>query len=246
MWGSRLFEKKESALGIGGRPEKFLPSGGEIHYLYWYMQGSIMVPSVRDQLRRAWGFCERHAWAAIYVEASFRHGYFHGPAILYRDLLSRALPAFRFRGPGKELRLGRHLREKGACIMCEMRLGPKTAGMANPEIVERGQDPTELKRFARKTQPHWQRTICGRCAGTSALERCRPHLLEDLGRATALDLRFHRSFLESIFHHLRIYERSFRYEFQDTETDEDTAALISAVGWCSGWRPFLTLMGIAP
>lgn len=103
---------------------KFLPSGGEIHYLYWYMQGSIMVPCIRDQLRKAWGFCERHAWAAILVEVSFRHGYLHGPAILYSELMSQSLPAFRLRGPGKGLRFQKYFREKAACIMCEMRLGP--------------------------------------------------------------------------------------------------------------------------
>ena len=46
-------------------------SDGEIHYLYWFIQGSIMVPNIRRRLRRAWGFCERHAWGYILVEAAF-------------------------------------------------------------------------------------------------------------------------------------------------------------------------------
>lgn len=31
----------------------FQLSGGEIHYLYWVIQVSIMVPDIRHQLRRA-------------------------------------------------------------------------------------------------------------------------------------------------------------------------------------------------
>lgn len=40
-------------------------SGGEIHYLWWFIQGSIMNPDTRYKLRDSWGLCERHAWGAI-------------------------------------------------------------------------------------------------------------------------------------------------------------------------------------
>lgn len=114
--------------------------------------------------------------------------------------------------------------------------------MASPDIVERGQDPTELKRFAEKTRPYWERAICGRCSGNGSRERCRPHLLEDAAKGEIGDSIAHLSLLDYVVSHMRIYERSFRYEFQDTETDEDMAALISAVGWCSGWKPFLLIL----
>jgi hypothetical protein len=51
----------------------------------------------------------------------------------------------------------------------------------------------------------------------------------------------HHSHVEYIFHHLSLYHRSFRLEFHGTETVEDMAALISAVGWCSGWKLFLSI-----
>jgi len=35
---------------------------------------------------------------------------------------------------------------------------------------------------------------------------------------------------------------SFRWENRGTETVEDMAALISAVGWCSGWKPLFSIM----
>jgi hypothetical protein len=44
---------------------------GEIHYLYWFIQGGIMNVDTRWALRRAWGFCARHAWAALAVEMAF-------------------------------------------------------------------------------------------------------------------------------------------------------------------------------
>jgi hypothetical protein len=217
-------------------------SGGEIHYLWWYIQGSIMVPSTRYQLRKAWGFCERHAWGAILVEASFRHGYLHGPAILYEDLLEPAVQTLRLQGPLKNLRLLRNLRNQGPCLMCEMDLGPESKGAANPDIVERGRDPRELEIFARTTEPYWEKAVCGRCLGNGSWPRCRRHLLEDARKGQVVSLRPHQDLLEMIFRQITHYSRSFRWEFRGTETEEGKASLISAVGWCSGWQPFLSIL----
>jgi len=57
------------------------------------------------------------------------------------------------------------------------------------------------------------------------------------------DLAVHRSELADILEHLTVYARSFRWECHDTETDRDRAALLSAVGWCSGWEAGLALVG---
>ena len=89
-------------------------SDGEIHYLYWFIQGSIMVPDIRHELRRAWGFCERHAWSYILVEAAFYRGYMHGAALLYEDLLTPAVSNLRVRGPLRNRRLARSLGSPGA------------------------------------------------------------------------------------------------------------------------------------
>ena len=77
-------------------------SDGEIHYLYWFIQGSIMVPDIRHELRRAWGFCERDTWSYILVEAAFYRGYMHGAALLYEDLLTPAVSNLRVLGSAKE------------------------------------------------------------------------------------------------------------------------------------------------
>jgi hypothetical protein len=217
-------------------------SEGEIHYLWWFIQGSIMVPEIRHRLRRAWGFCERHAWGELLVEAAFYQGYMHGPALLYEDLLKPALPAFCLQGPLKNLRLARNLRNRGPCHMCEMGYGPESKGIVNPERIERGRDVTQLFTLARRTEKYWEKAICGRCAGNGSIQRCRRHLIEDASMGLIDRFSTHSALVEYIFHHLSLYYRSFRLEFHGTETEEDRAALISAVGWCSGWGIFLSIL----
>lgn len=112
-----------------------------------------MVPHTRYRLRKAWGFCERHAWGAVLVEASFRHGYMHGPAILYEDLLEPAVRAANFWGPLKSWRLLKSLRNKGPCMMCEMNLGPEKRGAATADLVERGRGPGKLQASPRAPNP---------------------------------------------------------------------------------------------
>jgi hypothetical protein len=216
-------------------------SDGEIHYLWWFIQGSIMVPDIRHRLRKAWGFCERHAWSAILVDAAFRQGYMHGPALLYEDLLKPALTAFHLQRPLKNRRLARNLRNKGPCPMCEMGFGPESKGMARPDLIERGRDVSELCSLARKTERYWQKTICGRCAKNGSSQRCRRHLIKDASMGLIDTFSTHINLIEYIYHHISRYYRSFRVEFHGTETEEDIAALISSVGWCSGWGTFLSI-----
>ena len=224
-----------------GEVAKFQLSEGEIHYLWWFIQGSIMVPDIRHRLRRAWGFCERHAWGYVLVEAAFYCGYMHGASLLYEDLLTPALSISRIRGPLKNWRLARNLRNRGPCPMCEMGFGPHSKGIASSELIKRGRDVAELGKLARRTETYWEKAICGRCARNESAQRCRHHLMEDVSRGSIDTLSTHNSLVEYIFYHLSRYHRSFRLEFQGTQTDEEIAALISAVGWCSGWRAFLSI-----
>lgn len=215
-------------------------SDGEIHYLYWFIQGSIMVPDIRHELRRAWGFCERHAWSYILVEAAFYRGYMHGAALLYEDLLTPAVSNLRVRGPLRNRRLARSLGSRGPCPICEARLGPQSKGLARPDVIERGRDFAELGALARRTEAYWEKTICGRCAKNGSPQRCRNHLVSDALAGLVDTFSGHTALVEYIFYHLSRYHRSFRFEFQGTETEEDRGALISAVGWCSGWGIFLS------
>ncbi len=186
--------------------------------------------------------CERHSWAFISVEAAFRRGYLHGPAILYEDLMDRARALLAARSPLKPWRTMRRFREGRPCLMCEGGYGHQSQGAARPEIVQRGRDVGELRAWASEHAPHWRNAVCGRCVGDPSAERCRRHLIEEVSRGIIRDLSPHIALVDKIARHLRAYSRSFRQGFQGTETAEDRAALISAVGWCAGWKTFVSIM----
>jgi hypothetical protein len=42
--------------------------------------------------------------------------------------------------------------------------------------------------------------------------------------------------------HLVVYARSFCWGYHGPADEEDESSLISAFGWCSGWRPLLQLI----
>jgi hypothetical protein len=84
--------------------------------------------------------------------------------------------------------------------------------------------------------------VCGRCAQNASAYRFRPHLIKDLSTGLGEGLAFHSAHLAYVLHHIELYSRSFRWQFQRTETEEDKAALISSVGWCSGWKTFLSIV----
>jgi hypothetical protein len=52
--------------------------------------------------------------------------------------------------------------------------------------------------------------------------------------------QFHR--LAAIYERLSIYDRSFAWETRCVPATADRAALFSAIGWLSGWRPLLALL----
>jgi hypothetical protein len=225
-------------------PADLCPSEGEIYYLWSYIQGSIMIPETRRQLRRAWGMCERHAFVAVAVECAHRRTFLHGPAILYRDLMERAVAAFDGGGPLKGIQIARRLQETQSCLMCDLGYDAhKGSIMTLPDYIQAGKNLTNIRAFAVETEPYWRGAICGQCAGNGARPLCRLHLRERLGNGgVALDEQ--RELVESIFERIDHYHRSFWWEHRGTDTVEDRAALISAIGWCSGWRPWLMLREI--
>lgn len=225
---------------LSGNPFELSP--GEIHFLWWFIQGSIMNPSTRHRLRNAWGLCERHAWGWLSVEAAFRQGYLHGPAVLYEELMGLALSAFDLVGPFQYPRLMRRLRERGPCLMCEEGYGVHSKGFVKPEVVEKGRNLKWLLELAQRTRPYWTPMICGKCSGNGSLVRCRKHLVEDEASRFPGVVRPARNLVAYLTHHLVRYAQSFRFEFRGTQTQEDEAALVSAIGWCSGWGAFLTIM----
>lgn len=218
-------------------------SPGEVNFLWWFIQGSIMDVETRYKLRGAWGLCERHAMAWIAVEAAFRHCHFHGPAIVYAELMASASRALAVAGPFAGTRLARRLRAKNGCLMCELAIGSESPGYAPAYRLEIGRDLSQLRGFVEATEPYWRKAVCGRCDRSMAQVRCRVHLLQDLAQDPLLCLQPHRDLVANVAGYLARYDDSFRWERRGTDTVEDRAALLSAVGWCGGWATLVALLG---
>jgi hypothetical protein len=201
-----------------------------------------MEPDVRRRLHRAWGMCGRHAWGALAVETSYRHGYLHGPAILYQDLMERAQRAFGGVAPGRAWRVARRLRASGPCLMCDMGLDRTRPAAAREDLLAPGRDLEPFRALAARTAEHWRPAVCGRCGGDAREARCRVHLIEDLAAGHVDDLSPHERTIQTILARVTAYRESFRWERRNTDTDEGRAGLLAAVGWCSGWGPALALL----
>lgn len=214
---------------------------GEIHFLWWFIQGSIMTPKTRNALLRGYGFCERHAWVHLSVEMSFRKRHFLGPVILYRELIEKSVQAIHARRG----RRSRQLRAAGPCFLCALNIDHAARGAAPASRLDRGRDSSGLRDFASSLAPLWQPMVCTSCAGmpceVAASPRCRSHLLADLRLRKPVDLSWQQTTLEELSARLGRYEASF-VAGADAPDDQDRAALIAAAGWCSGWRPLLTLL----
>jgi hypothetical protein len=222
-------------------------SSGEINFLWWFSQGSIMDVQVRRRLRQTWGMCDRHTAAWLSVEAAFRHGFMHGPAVMYTDLMERAVKAFDL-GPGPMLaqRLARRLRSRAACHVCGMGLGPDSEKYVPRDRLDVGRDVSHIRAFMEETKTFWCNTVCGLCAGTWERVRCRAHLYGDIEQGMLSGLQENEKMIRRVAHHLDRFHESFRWESHGTDTAEDHAALISAAGWCGGWRGLIGVYAGGP
>jgi hypothetical protein len=219
-------------------------SRGEVGFLWWFIQGSIMTAEVRKAMLAGWGLCERHTFAWLVVEAAFRNGYLHGPVVMYDDLMGQAQRAFDINGPMRARRLARHLRPAGPCLLCALEVGPDSDGFVNEIRLNTGRDVRPLHRFIEGCRPHWEQYVCGRCAG-EGFARCRRHLLDDIDQGREVDIEAHAGHMKRIAAGLARFERSFSWERRGSATAEDRAALIAAAGWCAGWRSLLGAAGQA-
>ena len=216
-------------------------SEGEVNFLYWFMQGSIMQLETRWALREAWGLCPRHTAAWLMVEAAFRDEYLHGPAVLYDDIMQRAREAFALHGPAVRMRLAHQLAARQRCHLCALGMAPGTPGFIRGDRYIVGSNPSHWAAFAARTKPWWREAVCGVCDGSGGAVRCRPHLIEDLRHIPHLDPQPHRQLVENIAHHLSRYHDAFSWDRQGTDTLEDRAALVAAAGWTGGWTGLLAL-----
>jgi hypothetical protein len=231
---------------LGEEQSQNLPiTDGEVHFLWWFIQGSIMDAETWNALLRGYGLCDRHAWAHLSVEIAFRERHLLGPAILYRALIDQALQAIQVRQYTLRSPL-RRLKAAGPCRLCALNINRAATGAAPRARLDRGRDSSGLRSVATSLVVFWRAQVCAICAGDAdqavAFPRCRTHLLADLNSRRPVDFMWQQSSLRELSARLTKYERSFVFG-ADRPSEQDRAALISATGWCSGWRPLLGLLG---
>jgi hypothetical protein len=218
---------------------------GEINFLWSFIQGSIMIPETWNALLRGFGFCDRHAWAHASFEMSFRKQHLLGPVILYRALIEKSVQAIdgpqrmNWRSPMRQLQ------STGPCFLCALNIKNAGAGASPRARLDRGRDSSGLRAFATGLASLWRPNVCAICASEAremtSPSRCRPHLLAELKLKKSIDLSWQQGKLQELSERLARYERSFMAG-AGKPSDQDRAALVSAIGWCSGWRPLLTLL----
>lgn len=222
--------------------ELAVPTDGEINFLWWFIQGSIMDPGTRSKLLRGFGFCERHAWIHLGIEMSFRERYLMGPAILYDALIEKALDAVGSPQTFGQRSVVRRLRAAGPCLLCVLNVRNASAGVASQRRLDRGRDDGELRKFAGELEPLWRGALCPHCAGEddniAKPTLCRRHLLAATAAGMSVDLAAQRHLLQDLSAHLTQYQKTFCFGGPQA-SDRERAALIAAIGWCSGWGALL-------
>ena len=217
---------------------------GEVNFLRSFIQGSIMNAETWNRLMRAWGMCERHGWLALAVDMAFRHRYLLGPAVLYSGLARQAVAALG-RGVLRDHRkIASRLKSRAPCVVCDADI--RGGGGLKAITLERGKDLGELGRFAVELVPFWTAYQCPQCSDHPRGQiLCREHLRKALLTGSPVDIKGQRDLLSRLSRQVALYQESFTSEHRGIDGPADRAALLATIGWCSGWRPFLNLLGCA-
>jgi hypothetical protein len=224
------------------RTNPFAITDGEVNFVRGLIHdGSVDRDSWRA-LMDGWGYCERHAWVALSIEMALLDGFCMRSTYLYVHLLERGVAALARGIPGERWVAARRLRQRG-CLICDH--NPRRRGILSDEDLAQGKDVRRLRLFAKGLEPLWRNDLCPRCSGTARGGRlCRRHLLEAAKPQTSIDFQDDDRRLSNLLRHLEIYERSFTWEHRGSDGPRHRVALLSAIGWCSGWSHFTALVGI--
>lgn len=222
------------------------PSGGdgalelteaEVAQLWWFSDGAIMNPQTRRQLWRNWGLCDRHTWAYFVIECELRWQPL-GTAVLYQDLLDRAIAAWPARWAPAAVRRRTFGRRFGAgsvsCPTCEYAAHTRRApGFAAQH--RRANRSERSRAFVTDCRSTWQRWMCPWCVPTGSGVPCRVHLAAGHPPPDHTD---HGALL-ALQDPLRRCVRSMTHGGQPRP--ETNAALVGVLGWFAGWQGALTL-----
>ena len=187
----------------------------------------------------SWGPCARHAFLLMVAECARFQRDLRAPAALYSRLLRTAERELH-RDPGSDPSdLAARIDDGDRCPVCKSHAAPARDEGLDRAALARG--AVEFQRFREETSRHWRRFVCATCGGERRAVRCRRHLACDLRAGARPDVERQRRMVEAIAGHLIRYARSFDWHHRGSETTEDRAALIAAIGWSSGWRLLIGL-----
>jgi hypothetical protein len=216
----------------------FTISDGEVNCILGFLHDGSIAAEPWHRLMGAWGYCERHAWTSLVIEMAMLKGFVSRSAFLYFDLLQQAVDVLGARTRTLAKRLG----ERNPCMICE--INPRRRGWLSDAEISEARDQGRLRSFADELAPLWRESRCPRCLGLETSGRlCRRHLHEAIETHLPVAIDDELRYLLSLTPRVETYAKSFMWQHRGTDRAEDRAALLAAIGWCSGWSP---LASIAP
>jgi hypothetical protein len=218
-------------LGAAGSPFELLIR--EVKQLWWWQRdGAIMTPKIRGQLRRAFGLCPRHTWAQFAAECELSGRPF-STAVLYHDLVGWAAKALREAPRRRSSPLPiTALQARECCPTCQW-LASSTAP-DDPSFAERQQRVNRLERtrgYLAESRRVSMARSCPHCLDGQGL-LCRPHLLA--ADPASVDADACAAALVELGELVGTLIASMTVGGPVART-QDRAALVEALGWCSGW-----------
>jgi hypothetical protein len=200
----------------------------EVSHLWWFADGAIMDGATREHLHRSWGLCTRHAWLYLRVEIELRINPL-GNAVLMADLVQRAVDTLNSHRSMHHKRA--ELAVRDSCFTCDHK-GPGQARFeAQLQAVNAG---TRSADWCLSCQHLWQPVMCPSCAprqDATGATPCREH-----GAGSPEEL----AYLARLAERMKRCVKSMTVDGPPRSADTD-AALVEAIGWCSGWQPELVL-----
>lgn len=207
------------------------PSWLEVKQLWWFSDGAIMNVDTREHLWRARGLCPRHSWMYFCVENELKYQPL-GTAILYEDLLQRAMHVLRARRADRTKRRG--LAPCATCFTCDYVVGARGSPpsfTAERDQVERA---ARTRAWMQGSRDGWQPHTCPQClparAGPESV-LCRRHLLE---RGTHEDIVNSAASLAGLVERTHCCVRSMTADGPPRSAETD-AGLVEAIAWFAGW-----------
>jgi hypothetical protein len=221
----------------------FALTDGEANCILGFIHDGSIAAEPWHQLMGAWGYCEHHAWASLAVEMSALEGFVSRSAFLYLDLLRQAVAILAPKASRTRRVVARRLAAHNPCMLCE--INPRRRGWLSDAELSKAKDQTRLRQFAESLAPLWQVNYCPQCNGAERGGRlCRRHLEATIRANQSVNLDDDYQYLSNLLMHVETYAKSFMWAHRDSEGPDDRAALLSAIGWCSGWSNLAALVGI--